>query len=79
MSKYIVTVNRIAYGEIDIEVEAANEDEAKERALDHAPSESFSEHSSEYEIGHITKWTSTKTIIINGIEQRDCLGLHHDD
>lgn len=79
MSKYIVSVTRTGYGGIDLEVEADNESEAKEIALDQAPSESFSEHGSEYEVDQIVEWASAKKIIVNGHEQRDCLGLHHDD
>ena len=48
--KYIVSVTRIGYGGLDLEVEADSEDKAKEIALELAPSELFSEHHSEYQV-----------------------------
>jgi len=54
MPKFTVAVIRIGYACRDMEVEAANEEEAKEVALDHAGGESFSEHHSEYKVDHVT-------------------------
>ena len=53
MNKYVVNVLRIGYGSLDLEIEADNEDEAVEIALDNAGNESFSEHHSEYESGYV--------------------------
>jgi hypothetical protein len=78
MDKYIVSVGRIGYGGIDIEVEAGNENEARNIALDIAPGESFSEHHSDYEVHQVEKVKSTN-IIVGGIEYKDCCALHHDD
>lgn len=49
MAKYIVNVCRIAYGNLDIEVEANSPEQAEEKALNEAGNHLFSEHSSEYE------------------------------
>jgi hypothetical protein len=49
MAKYIVNVCRIAYGNLDIEVEADSPYQAEERALNEAGNHLFGEHSSEYE------------------------------
>lgn len=54
MPKFTVAVMRIGYACQDMEVEAANEEEAKEVALDHAGNESFSEHHSEYKVDYVT-------------------------
>ena len=54
MPKFTVAVIRIGYACHDMEVEAANEEEAKEVALDHAGGESFSEHHSEYKVDYVT-------------------------
>ena len=51
--KYIVSVTRIGYGGLDLEVEADSEDKAKEIALDQAGGESFSEHHSEYQVDQV--------------------------
>ena len=51
--KYIVSVTRIGYGGLDLEVEADSEDKAKEIALDQAGGESFSEHHSEYQVEYM--------------------------
>ncbi len=53
MNKYVVNVLRIGYGSLDLEVEADNEDEAVEIALDNAGNELFSENHSEYEVGYV--------------------------
>ena len=53
MNKYVVNVLRIGYGSLDLEVEADNEDEAVEIALDNAGNESFVENLSEYEVGYV--------------------------
>jgi hypothetical protein len=55
MPKFKVTVLRTGYSVTEIEVEAANEEEAEEVAQDEAGGYSFSEHSSEYEVGHVEK------------------------
>jgi len=51
--KYIVSVTRIGYGGLDLEVEADSEDKAKEIALDQAGGESFSEHHSQYQVDQV--------------------------
>jgi len=56
--KYIVSVTRIGYGGIDLEVDADSEDKAKEIALDQAGGESFSEHHSDYQVDQVVKRTS---------------------
>jgi hypothetical protein len=48
MPKYRVNVCRIAYGNLDIEVEAKNKKEAMSKAEDKAGSYEFTEHTSEY-------------------------------
>lgn len=48
MPKYRVNVCRIAYGNLDIEVEAKNEKEAMSKAEDKAGNYEFTEHTSEY-------------------------------
>lgn len=48
--KYKVNMTRIGYANLDIEVEAATLEEAKELALDKAGDQLFSEHESEYEV-----------------------------
>jgi|TARA_Y100000296_G_scaffold8585_1_gene10120 hypothetical protein len=53
MNKYVVNVLRIGYGSLDLEIEADNEDEAVEIALDNAGNESFVENLSEYEVGYV--------------------------
>ena len=50
MAKYEVIVSRVAYASKTIEVEAANQLEAKELALEVAHNEVFHEHSAEYEV-----------------------------
>lgn len=49
MSKYRVNVSRIAYGNLDIDVEAANEREALRIAEEEAGNHLFNEHTSEYQ------------------------------
>ena len=49
MKKYIVEVARTGIGFMNLEVEASNEEEALEKALDDAPNHVFSEKSSEYD------------------------------
>lgn len=51
--KYIVSVTRIGYGGLDLEVEADSEDKAKEIALNQAGGESFSEHHSDYQVDQV--------------------------
>ena len=51
--KYIVSVTRIGYGGLDLEVEADSEAKAKEIALDQAGSHAFSEHHSEYQVDQV--------------------------
>ena len=54
--KYIVSVTRIGYGGLDLQVEADSEDKAKEIALDQAGSHAFSEHHSEYQVDQVVLW-----------------------
>ena len=56
--KYVVSVTRIGYGGLDLEVDADSEDKAKEIALDQAGGESFSEHHSDYQFDQVVKRTS---------------------
>ena len=42
MAKYIVNVCRIAYGNLDIEVEASSAEQAEEKALNEAGNHLFS-------------------------------------
>jgi hypothetical protein len=49
MPKYKVNVCRIAYGNLDIEVEAKNTKEAMRKAEDKAGDYLFTEHTSKYE------------------------------
>ena len=53
MTKYVVNVCRIGYGSLDLDVEADNEDQAVDIALDNAGGESFAEDYSEYEAGYV--------------------------
>ena len=56
MEKYIVNICRIAYSNLDIEVEAINQVEAERWALDNAGSYDFPiEHTSEYQLNSTTK------------------------
>ena len=48
--KFIVSVVRIAYAVREIEVEAENEEQAQENALEIAGNEEFSTHSSVHEV-----------------------------
>ena len=51
MPKYIVTVNRVSYQTLEIEVDAATQEEASEKARDTAPGLLFgSDRGSEYEV-----------------------------
>ena len=56
--KNVVSVTRIGYGGLDLEVDADSEDKAKEIALDQAGGESFSEHHSDYQVDQVVKRTS---------------------
>ena len=49
MPRYRVNVCRIAYGNLDIEIEADNEKEAMQKAENKAGDYSFTEHTSKYE------------------------------
>jgi hypothetical protein len=60
--KYIVSVTRIGYGGLDLEVEADSEDYAKQFALDQAGGESFSEHHSEYQVDRVLFAHNTHSI-----------------
>jgi len=53
MNKYVVSVCRIGYGHLDLEVEADSENEAVEIALDNAGNELFVENHSVYEAGYV--------------------------
>jgi hypothetical protein len=57
MKTYKVNVCRIAYGNMDIYVEAKNPKEAETLAEDKAGNYSFSEHTSEYEAQGCTECT----------------------
>ena len=48
MGKYTVAVVRTAYACLDIEVEAENEKEAEEKALEQAGNHVFREHDADY-------------------------------
>jgi hypothetical protein len=48
MAKYTVSVVRTAYACMDIEVEAENEKEAREKALEEAGNHVFNEHDADY-------------------------------
>ena len=78
MDKYIVSISRTAYGGLDFEVAAASEEEAQEAALELATSTVFTSHESNYHVDQIIK-VKPDTVTINGVEMRDCMGLHHDD
>jgi hypothetical protein len=54
--KYKVSVTRISYASKEFEVEAENEIEAKNNALDKAYNTVFSEDSADYESEIIAKW-----------------------
>jgi hypothetical protein len=65
--KYIVSVTRIGYGGLDLEVEADSEDKAKEIALNQAGGESFSEHHSDYQIDQafeVINLTPSRTTVL---------------
>jgi hypothetical protein len=47
--RYKVSVTRIGYANLEVEVEAENPEDAERKALDTAGNHLFSEHSSEYE------------------------------
>ena len=63
--KYIVSVTRIGYGGLDLEVEADSEDKAKEIALNQAGGESFSEHHSDYQVDQVLAADSLYRLIRN--------------
>jgi hypothetical protein len=54
IKKYTVNVCRTAYGNHDIVVEAKDEKEAKEKALDEAGNYFYSEHTSEYTVESVS-------------------------
>lgn len=54
--KYKILVTRIAYSSIEFDVEAENEVEAREKALDKAYNTEFSEGNADYETEIISKW-----------------------
>ena len=58
--KYIVSVTRIGYGGLDLEVEADSEAKAKEIALNQAGGELFSEHHSDYQVDQVVCVTSAR-------------------
>ena len=70
--KYIVSVTRIGYGGLDLEVEADSEDKAKEIALNQAGGESFSEHHSDYQVDQVLAADSLYRLR----ENRSSLALH---
>jgi len=53
MKKFNVTVTRTSYSSRDIEVEAKNEKEAKEKAVDVAGDFEFSERDADYDVENI--------------------------
>jgi capsular polysaccharide biosynthesis protein len=56
MPKYRVNVCRIAFSNMDIEVEAHNKEEAEHVAENEAGSHSFpNEHTSEYQVQSVTR------------------------
>ena len=55
MPKFEVQVFRTSYSSRIIEVEAENEEEAKENALEEAGGYEFSEHDAEYTVDFLTK------------------------
>lgn len=55
MKKFTVTVTRISYSSKEIEVEAENEDDAKEKALDEAGDHEFSEKDADYKVEHVNE------------------------
>ena len=54
--KYKVSVTRISYASNEFEVEAENEIEAKNNALDKAYNTVFGEDNADYEYEIIAKW-----------------------
>jgi len=54
MTKFNVSVVRIGYASMEIQVEAEDAKEAKYKALDLAPDRLFREHASEYK----TEWVA---------------------
>lgn len=56
MAKFKVKVTRIGYSATTIEIEAENEEQAKELAVDEAGGHEFpGEYASDYEADHIEK------------------------
>lgn len=53
--KFKVNICRIGYSHKEIEVEAENEEQAKEKALDTAGNFEFSENHADYEAGEVYK------------------------
>lgn len=60
MGKYVVKVCRIAYAFKDIEVEAENETQATDKAMDDAGNHEFSEKDVEYEAQGVTSHWDTR-------------------
>ncbi len=55
MPKFEVQVFRTSYSSRIIEVEAENEEEAKENAIEKAGDYEFSEHDADYTVNFVTK------------------------
>ena len=53
--KFRVSVTRIGYSQNTIEVEAENEEQAKDIAIDEAGNYSFSEYDADYEANFVEK------------------------
>ncbi len=53
--KYEVEVTRISYSTLTFTVDAANEEEAQELAMDEAYNTSFGEDTADYEVGSCCK------------------------
>ena len=50
MAKYVVSILRESYGFNQVEIDAPDENTAKEKALDEAGHHAYTEHSSEYKV-----------------------------
>jgi hypothetical protein len=70
MPKFKVTVLRTGYAATEIEVEAANEEEAEEIAQDEAGGYSFSEHSSEYAVDHVEKIPEPEPVLPEELREK---------
>ena len=78
MDKYTVSVVRVARGYADFEVSASSTEEAQEVAVELAADAHFTKfHSPDatcnYEVSQVSKSGPKTIVIINGVEQRDCL------